>query len=141
MRNLLFRPSFFRSDIDVGLLLLRLFTGAFMLSHGIPKLMNFSERMLTFPDPLGVGHTPSLVLAVFAEVFCSITIMFGLLTRFSALTLFINMVVIAFVIHGDDPWKQKEFALLYAVPYLVLTLTGAGRFSLDAVISRKTAAL
>jgi putative oxidoreductase len=42
------------------------------------------------------------------------------------------MLVAAFVVHGDDPWSKKELALLYAIPFLTLGLTGPGRFSIDA---------
>jgi putative oxidoreductase len=45
--------------------------------------------------------------------------------------------VAAFVIHGGDPWKKKEFALLYAVPFLTLILTGGGRYSLEAMLGKK----
>jgi putative oxidoreductase len=41
------------------------------------------------------------------------------------------MVVAAFVIHADDPWGKKEFALLFAAGFLTLVLTGPGKFSLD----------
>ncbi len=138
MRKLLFQRSLFRSDIDFGILALRLSTGLFMLfGHGMPKLLHYSEKMATFPDPLSIGSPASLALAVFAEVFCSIALILGFLTRFSAITLFINMIVIALVVHLGDPWDQKEFALLYAIPYLALVCTGAGRFSLDSAISGK----
>jgi putative oxidoreductase len=46
------------------------------------------------------------------------------------------MVVAAFIIHGDDPFAKKEFALLYAIPFLTLVFTGAGKFSLDAKLGK-----
>ena len=42
------------------------------------------------------------------------------------------MLVAAGLIHADDPWAKKEFALMYLLPFLALLFTGAGRFSLDA---------
>jgi uncharacterized membrane protein YphA (DoxX/SURF4 family) len=33
-------------------------------------------------------------------------------------------------------WASKEPALLYLVPFLALVFTGAGRFSIDAMIRR-----
>ncbi len=41
------------------------------------------------------------------------------------------------IIHGDDPFKKKEFALLYLMPYLLFLLSGAGRYSVDAMIGKK----
>lgn len=122
---------------DVGLLVLRVGIGLMMLlRHGWPKLASFSEIMDSFPDPLGVGSTMSLTLAVFGEAVCSVLIILGVATRFSALPFLITMLVAAFVVHGGDPWARKELALSYAVPALTLLLTGPGRFSVDAWLRR-----
>ena len=119
---------------DLGLLFLRLSVGAFMIfGHGWGKLSGFEEIAPNFPDPLGLGSSSlSLGMAVFAEVFCPIAVMIGMGTRFAAIPLVFTMLIAAFVVHGGDPWSKKEFALLYAVPFLTLILTGPGRFSLDA---------
>lgn len=122
---------------SIGLLLLRIFLGGFMLlAHGWPKLAGFSEKSGGFPDPLGVGSPLSLSLAVFAEVFCALALMLGLFTRAAAVPLLITMLVAAFLVHADDPFQKKEFALLYAIPFLTLVLTGAGSYSLDARLKK-----
>ena len=123
---------------DIGLLILRLGIGGFILfAHGWGKLAGFGDLAGKFPDPIGLGSTTSLVLAVFAEALCGLLIMIGLGTRFAAVPLLITMLVAAFVVHADDPWAKKEFALLYAIPFLTLIFTGGGRFALDSVIRRK----
>jgi putative oxidoreductase len=123
---------------DVGLLFLRLGTGGFMLfGHGAKKLSRYAELSETFSDPLGVGSATSLALAVFAEVFCSILVMAGAATRAAVIPLVITMLVAALIIHDHDPWAKKEFALLYAIPFVALALTGAGRFSVDAWWSKR----
>ena len=43
------------------------------------------------------------------------------------------MMVAAFVQHSSDDFAVKEKAIIYALMFLVLTLTGPGRFSLDAL--------
>ncbi|TXD39356.1 DoxX family protein [Lujinxingia vulgaris] len=123
---------------DLGLLILRLWIGGAMLfAHGMPKLLSFSERAETFADPLGLSSPVSLTMAVGAEVGASILLMLGLGTRFVSVPLLFTMLMAAFVIHGDDPWQKKEFALMYAFPYITFILTGPGRFSLDHLIARK----
>lgn len=119
---------------DIGLLWLRLTTGSFMLTHGLPKMQMLRDDPIEFADPLGVGVFASLALAVFAEVVCSVALIVGALTRAACAPLLITMLVAAFIVHGDDPWARKEFALLYAIPYVALLLTGPGRYSLDARI-------
>lgn len=122
---------------SIGLLIIRVFTGGCMLfAHGWGKMIKFGELSDKFPDPIGVGSAPSLALAVFAEVFCAIAIVLGLFTRAAAIPLLITMLVAAFIVHGADPFQKKEFALLYAAPFLMLIFTGAGAFSIDAKLKR-----
>jgi uncharacterized membrane protein YphA (DoxX/SURF4 family) len=55
------------------LLILRLGSGALMLTHGWPKLMRLIEGgEITFPDPLGIGNVASLIFAMLAEFVGSI---------------------------------------------------------------------
>lgn len=130
-------PAIPRWSTDAGLLLLRVTIGSMMLfGHGLPKLLEFSEKAATFADPLGVGSTTSLVLAIGGEVVASALVIVGLGTRLAAVPLLITMLVAALLVHADDPWARKEFALLYAVPAIVLMLTGPGRFALDAFFVR-----
>lgn len=118
---------------NIGLLILRVGIGAMMLfGHGWGKLVNFSNISATFPDPLGVGSQVSLALAIFAEVVCALALMLGIFTRFAVIPLLITMIVAAFIVHSADPWGKKEFALLYALPFLTLIFTGPGSFSIDS---------
>ena len=120
-----------------AILLLRLFVGGMMLTHGMAKLMNFAALSGSFPDPLGIGSAASLTLALLAEAGCSILIMGGFLTRLATLPLIVNMMVAAFVAHGGDPFQVKELAIMYLGIYVVLLLTGAGRFSVDYLLFGK----
>ena len=106
--------------------------GMLLYGHGWGKLMHFSERAATFADPLGVGHARSLVLAIFAEVVCSLCVMLGFGTRFAAVPIVFMLGVIAFQVKAGTPFGERELALVYALPFLLLVFTGAGRFALDA---------
>jgi putative oxidoreductase len=129
------RPTLKDLARDGGLLLLRLLVGGTMVfAHGLPKLLSYTEKMETFPDPLGVGTGISLALTIFAEVFCAAAILLGLVTRFAAVGLTITMLVAFFVVHGGDPFAKRELAMMYAAGSLVLLLTGAGRLSLDQLL-------
>ncbi len=66
---------------DIALLLLRIFVGIMMLTHGVAKIENFSALKANFPDPVGLGAGFSLLLITCAEVGCSLLVIVGLVTR------------------------------------------------------------
>lgn len=123
---------------DAALLVARVGIAVLMLTHGLPKLMMLlSGAPVQFPPLFGLSAEVTLGLAVFAEVFCSILLLFGLGTRLAVLPLIITMLVAAFMIHGADPLGKQEPSLQYLLVYTVLLLTGAGRFSMDYVLQRR----
>lgn len=118
---------------SLGLLTLRVGVGSLMLfGHGWKKLVNFSELSRLFPDPLGVGADWSLALAVFAEVFCALGIIFGAMTRLAAIPLITTMLVAGLLVHSDDGWAKTELSVIYLIPFLTIAFTGPGKFSVDA---------
>ena len=124
--------------LSLGLLVLRVSFGSMMLfSHGLGKLMSFSEKHSMFPDPLGAGSSLSMTLAIGAEVFCSAALILGIATRLAAVPLIITMLVAVLIVHADDPFAKKEFALLYLAPFITLMLTGPGKFSIDELCAKK----
>lgn len=128
--------------MSLGLLLLRVAFGCLMMVHGIQKVMGFSTLSEGFADPIGVGSYVSLILAIGAELGCSVLLIIGLFTRLSLIPLAITMGVALFIVHGGDEWKTKELAAVYLVAYIGLFVAGPGRFSVDYVrgIRKKRAA-
>jgi len=117
------------------LLLLRVIIGATMLTHGIPKFQTLlAGGEIMFPDPLGFGATWALILAVFAEVLCSVLLILGIASRWASIPLIITMGVAFFSVHAHDPFAKKEMALIYLLVYLTILVFGGGRFSLGRVI-------
>jgi len=140
---------------SMGLLILRLGIGGFLLSHGVGKLrMLMAGNFEQLGNPIGIGNVPSLVLVTFAEFLCALLVILGLGTRFAAMPVVISMAVAAFVAHAKDPlssetaamaffagtsktWFSKEPALMYLICFLALAFTGAGKFSVDGWIARR----
>ena len=133
----IFKTRINSTGVNLGLLILRLSAGGFMLTHGYPKLQRLLSGELRFSDPLGLGPEVSLVLAVFAEFLCSILIVLGLGTRVATLPLIVTMSVAAFISHGSDPFARKELALMYLVSFVVLLLNGGGKYSVDHFLQKK----
>ncbi|MBS9464114.1 DoxX family protein [Flagellimonas sp. 389] len=117
--------------IHLGLALLRVVPSAFMLTHGLPKFQNLISGNTEFPDPIGIGQTPSLFLTVIGEFLCPILIIIGFKTRWATIPAAITMLVAALVVHGADPFGKKELALLYATIFIVIFLLGPGKYSID----------
>ncbi len=131
-------PGITTRGTDLGLLVLRVMSGSMMLfAHGWGKLMSYPEKVSSWANPIGLGSEVTLTLAVFAEFFCSLAIIFGVGTRLAAIPLLCTMLVAALIVHADDPWQKQEFALLYATIFLGLIFAGAGRLSIDSAFYRK----
>lgn len=121
-----------------GLLVLRIGCGVPLFAfHGLAKLEKawavLGGAEAAFPDPLGLGAKPSLLLAAFAEGICSLLVAAGFLTRLACLPVVTTMAVAAFVHHGADPWPAREPALLYLAPFAALLFAGPGSLSLDGL--------
>lgn len=143
-----------RQDLtnSIGLLILRLGVGGFMVTHGWGKLqMLWAREFEKFGDPIGIGSALSLTLVMFAELICAGLVAVGFATRFAAAPIVFAMVIAVMVGHNSDPWTMaegfrkfiaaeaklplsKEPALLYLFPFLTLIFTGAGRLSIDGLI-------
>lgn len=119
------------------LLAFRLLLGILLMSHGLGKLMNFSQLADVFPDPLSIGSTASLSLAIFAELFCAFAFTIGLLYRLALLPMIFTMIIAVFVIHGNDPLSAKELAFTYLASYIILYFAGPGRYSIDYLIQKR----
>ena len=118
-------------NVDLGLIVLRIAGGGFLLTHGWGKFLKVINGNFEFGDPIGLGPTFSLILAAFAEFICSILIVIGFKGRFASIFTMITMLVAAFVQHWDDPWRRKEFPLLYFAIFLAIFLMGTGKYSID----------
>lgn len=117
---------------DFSMLLLRL-SGGLLLLHGIPKLMGFTERMDKFGDPLGIGPAASLALCVFAEFFCTVFVVLGAFTRIMVIPVIINMTVIVFLVHGQEPLKDRELPIFFLFTFIAIFFAGPGKYSLDGL--------
>lgn len=134
--NLIF-PQYCREKlISLLILAVRLVFGVLFLLHGIDKLMNFSVLSETFPSVLGLGSYTTLMLAIFTEFCCSLFLIAGLLERILLIPMIISMGVAFFDVH-DAMIPEGELSLIYLIVFIILFLTGPGRYSVDYWIDMK----
>lgn len=126
---------------DAALLALRLFTALpLFLKHGTEKLFGFQAMAAHFPDPLHIGAVPSLLFATLSDGVCSLLIVFGLATRWSALIAFVNIGVAWALVHHfafyGRPGEHGELIVLYLAAMFAIVLAGPGKYSIDGMIEK-----
>ena len=134
----LFSTDYNSNTISTALLVLRIGIGVLMLVHGLPKMAGLlSGDPVAFPALFGMSAEVSLSLTVFAEVFCSFLLIVGFGTRIATIPLIITMLVAVLYVHGNDPFAKQELGMLYLLAYVLLLITGAGKYSLDYLVTTK----
>jgi len=137
MKNFFFNSGNHKPFPSLALVILRASFALIMLTHGWPKLVDFSQKASSFPDPLHVGNRISMGLVIFAEFFCSILVVLGLGTRFAAFPIMVVMFIASFIINGGHPVADRELPILYLSAFTAILMLGAGSYSLDKAISGK----
>ncbi len=116
---------------DAGIFLFRIGFGSMILMHGIGKFQDLLSGNGDFPDPIGIGSTPSLILVTFAEFLCSIFLILGLFTRFALIPLIFTMIVVILIHESHLDLFDKEPPVLFIISFIGLFFTGAGKYSID----------
>lgn len=116
----------------------------------------FASIQDSFPFPFdSISANISWQMAMWGEIIGAILILLGLFTRFAAFSLIVITVVATAAVHWPDSWNtlgelwqgyaitNKGFGnyklpLLYVIMLLPLLFSGAGKFSLDHVITKLT---
>ena len=116
---------------DFGKLVLRVSFSLLMLTHGWGKISRLFAEEVKFGDPLGIGSVPTLILAVLAEFVAPVLIMIGFKTRWLSILPIVTMLVAVLIVHGGDPFKRQELALLYLSGFVAIAFVGPGKYSID----------
>lgn len=132
----LFSSKYSDNLISFALLLLRLGMGGLMIPHGFQKLTNFAAKSSSFADPFHIGPTLSMALVIFAEFFCAVFIVVGLMTRLASIPLILVMSVALFHVHQGKVFSEGETATLFLSGFLALLIAGPGKFSMDRLIGK-----
>jgi putative oxidoreductase len=137
------------TDNDIATTILRLVFGVVFFAHGAQKMLGwfggygFSGTMGFFT---GMMHLPApfAFLAIAAEFFGGLGLIFGLLTRIAAFGIFCNMVVAVAMVHhnfglfmnwtGAQKGEGYEYHLLAIAIATFLMIRGAGAASVDRLL-------
>ncbi|MCI1857850.1 MAG: DoxX family protein [Sporolactobacillus sp.] len=130
--------------LSFGLLIIRLILGLSFVGHGAQKLFGWFggpglKQTAGFFQSIGIKPVvPMAVLAGLAEFVGGLLLSLGLLTPLAGLIIAATMVVAIGTVHGKNGyWATKngyEYNLLILGTAIGLALTGAGSYSIDALI-------
>jgi putative oxidoreductase len=134
--------------------ILRLVLGVAFFAHGAQKMLGwfgghgFTGTMHVFTVMMHIP-APLAFLAICAEFFGSLGLIFGCLTRIAALGIFTNMVVAILMVHrhvgffmnwaGTQKGEGYEYHLLVLAITVFLMIRGAGAVSIDRLLSSSAA--
>jgi putative oxidoreductase len=145
---------------DIGLLIIRVTVGACIFFHHGQEKFTHYHVLLTHPlDPIGIGVVPSVIFAGFSDGICSLLVLLGLFSRYTA---FVNLVCLDAVWWLMDHGLQHLLNLpiaqgarsarslhplhsipnymnvsMYILAFLVIFIAGPGRYSLDKLLEAR----
>ena len=140
LRQFLFLPGNAR-HADLGLLLLRCITGAFLIyqSHdnvfSAARMDEFVKFLTQFGFPMPELMAP---LSVYAQFAAGIAFILGFLTRWFGLITAFNFIVAVYMVHWNDPVPGIWPAAILIFLGVYFGLRGSGRYGLDPVFEGRT---
>lgn len=132
----LLSTNYSASAFNIGMLLLRVFSGGLMANHGYDKFLKFKTMQAGFMNFMGLGTRTSLGLVVFAEFFCAILLIIGLFTRIATIPLIFLVCVIIFKVSNADVFGKAELPALFLGAYLTILFIGPGKISIDGMLGK-----
>ena len=118
--------------------LIRIIAALLFMEHGLMKLFDFPGPQPGVPDPLPM----MLVAAAWIEVVGGGLIALGLFTRAAAFLCSGQMAAAYFMAHASKGFwpalNGGDAAILFCFIFLYLVFAGAGPWSLDAVVRKRT---
>ncbi len=149
-KGLLVLNKLFRTDNDIATAIVRLVLGVVFFAHGAQKLLGWFGGYGftgTMGFLTGVMHIPVIFafLAIVAEFFGGLGLIFGFMTRVAAVGVLSNMIVAIAMVHsqfgffmnwtGAQKGEGYEYHLLALAVTVLLIIRGAGAVSLDRLLS------
>lgn len=129
---------FFDRLQPLAMLALRVTLGAIMIAHGYPKVFGGLQAHAHTVASLGLPFWLGYVSA-FVEFVGGVLLVAGILTRYAAGAVLINMIVAVWKVHWKNGFMGQgnyQFPLALAVMAFVFVCFGGGPFALDRWLFR-----
>jgi putative oxidoreductase len=125
-----------RHQVSVGLLFLRLIGGGLLISGRAWNWQVLIEgnRILESTGWI-LGGEIGWFLTLFSECLCTLLVMLGIFTKFTSVPPAVAMMIAGLLLPAGAAWSSRELYFLLALPFFVLSITGAGDYSVDSRIN------
>ncbi len=137
---------FYDQTRDLSWLVVRATAGGFLLIHGLDKVIYRTVAAFASGSLARRGIEPSIPLAYavfFLETVGAVCIILGLFTRFFAVAVGIQLLIVVFIAHWpmgfgwNRPGGGFEYPLFWGFIILAIGLRGGGPYSLDRKLGRE----
>lgn len=134
--------NFYSSFFEIVYALLRVIIGYILFMHGWAKLGAGAAGVSAMMAKNGLEPASAFAYAaMFLETVGAICLAVGLLTRFFAAALAIEMAIALLVVHASKGFAAGqggyEYVLLIGVVLLVIAIRGGGPYSVDRAIGKE----
>jgi putative oxidoreductase len=122
---------------ETGLASIRIFVGLMMTYHGWEVFDNeLMKGYFDWPQIKALPFPPafSAYAGKGAELITGLCLIFGFLTRFAAIVMFLNMIFITFFMGEGRFYYQDQHPFLFAVIAAIFFFTGPVKWSMDQKI-------
>jgi putative oxidoreductase len=101
-------------------------------------LIDWWRGKISYPDPLGLGESLTMLVMGSIEAICPVFVIVGLFTRIAGFFVAFGFVVAVLIAHASDPFGVRELAYMYMSGFLAVFLLGPGKFSVDNYLSKSS---
>jgi putative oxidoreductase len=134
--------GFYTAVSDLWYPMIRITVGAIMLVHGWGKIANGISPLASYLGRVGLTPpTPFAYVVYINETVGAVCIILGLLTRFFAASIAIELAVALWIVHAAKGFGASaggyEYVLMWGIVMFAIALRGGGPYSLDRVIGKE----
>lgn len=124
---------------DAALLIFRvLLSVELIVAHGLKKIGVGVSEAEQVPNPLHLPEAFNSLFADAANLVFPVFVIFGFFTRIAVLPILAVTLTGYFILHWNDALLVKDTPFMYSLCYLFLLFVGAGKYSVDHYLTKKS---
>ncbi|KIC95022.1 DoxX family protein [Flavihumibacter solisilvae] len=124
--------------IHYGLLVFRILLSLeLIVVHGLKKVGLCGCEKEQIPNPLHFPEAFNNLFAIAANLVFPLFVIAGLFTRLTILPVLAVTLTGYFVLHWSDPLIIRDMPYMYSLSFLLLLVSGPGKYSIDNLINKK----